>query len=170
MMIQPKGRSVLFSVVAVVVALGLAASIGYAFPSPNSTATLTYPLRLSASGSGWNFIASINSSSVEAGQLILLMASLVNTYSSNQTIAPYVNPYINPSVYATNGTELWAWNPPQATWPSMTVTSGQDISGKVVIPTSQLHAGQVYLIKVVPLSTQFLSPDNFALTFQFSVH
>ena len=120
------------------------------------------------------------SSSVKAGQSILLMTSLVNTYASNHScslskecgdsIAPYVNPYINPSVYATNGTELWAWNPPQTTWPSMTVTSGQNISGKVVIPTSQLHAGQVYLIKVVPLSTQFLTPNNFALTFQFSVH
>jgi len=169
-MIQSNGKLVLSSVVAAVVALGLAASIVYAFPSPNSTSTQVYPLRLSASGSGWNFTATINSSSVKAGQSILLMANLVNTYSSNQTIAPYVNPYINPSVYATNGTELWAWNPPQATWPRMIIESGQDVSGKVVIPTSQLHSGQVYLIKVVPLSTQFLSPSDFALTFQFSVH
>ncbi len=169
-MIQSNGKLVLSSVVAVVAALGLAASIVYAFPSPNSTSTQAYPLRLSASGSGWNFTASINSSSVKDGQSILLLTSLTNTSPSNQAISLYIVPYINPSVYAMNGTELWAWNPPQHTWTSWTVASGQSITGNNVIPTSQLRAGQTYLIKVVPLSAQFLTPNNFALTLQFSVH
>ena len=169
MMAKRRNKLVIFSAGGVLAALTLAAVVVYAFPSPNSTEAQTYPLRSSASGLGWNFTASINSSSVKAGQSILLLTSLTNVSPSNQTITPSVTPYINPSVYAMNGTELWAWNPMQATWPSYTVPSEQSITGNNVIPTSSLRAGQTYLIKVVPLSAQFLSPVNFALTLQFSV-
>ena len=163
-----KKKLVLPSIVALVVVLGAAAGIMYSFPS-NPPNTQEFPLRQSASDSSWNFTASINATLVAPGQTITLMTELTNVSPSNQTIAPYVNPIVNPGVYASNGTQLWGWNPLQATWPSMTFASGQSISGSIAIPTSHLVAGQTYTIKVVPLATQFLTPGNFALAFQFSV-
>jgi hypothetical protein len=146
----------------------MAASIAYAFPSSPAPAQ-TFTPQQSAISLDWRFTATINATSVHLGQSILLTTKLTNMSPSNQTIAPYVNPIINPGVYASNGTEVWAWNPPQVNWPTMTFTSGQVISGAVIIPTSQLQAGQTYTIKVVPISTQFLTPSNFALGLQFSV-
>lgn len=171
MMTQPKRRLVLPSIVALAVVIGLAASIVYAFPpNPASPAyTQSFPTRQTASNGDWNFTASINSSSVPLGQSIRLLTSLTNISPTNQTIAPYVEPLINPGVYSSNGTEVWAWNPPQVNWATMTFPSGQVLSGNVVIPTSQLQAGQTYTIKVVPISIQFLTPASLALSFQFSV-
>jgi len=156
------------SVVALAAVIALAASITYAFPSSPSNAQ-TFPLRQTVSNSDWNFTASINATSVHLGQSILLTTELRNTSPSNQTISPFVQPIINPGVYASNGTQVWGWNPPQATWPGFNVTSGQGLPANIVIPTSQLSAGQTYTIKVVPISTQFLTPTSFSLSIQFTV-
>ncbi len=140
------------------------------------------PLRISADGEpgasptgggipgdgSWNFTVSINSNSVTRGQTILLVANLTNI-GPNTTIKEFVKPYINPGIYATNGTEVWAWNPPHSTSLNMTIASGETISQDVNIPTSQLLVGQSYLIKVAPLSIQFPTPNNLTFTFQFSV-
>lgn len=123
-------------------------------------------LQSSASNSIWNFVASINATTVGFGQSILLVANLTNTSPSNQTIRPYVQPFINPSVINANGTEVWAWNPPEATWRNTNVTSGQSLSEEVVIPTFDFRAG-VYRIEVAPLSSQF--SNTFNLTLRFSV-
>lgn len=163
-------KLVVFPAIAIIVALGLAAFVGYVFPSGSSpystTVQIPNPVQLSVSGSGWNFTAGIGSSSVEVGYPIQLMASLTNVSPSNQTITPFVGPYINPSIWSSNGTEIWAWNPLQITEPNLTLASGRGLSAKVSIPTSQLISGQIYLVKVIPLSPQFLSPVNFLLTFQ----
>ncbi len=140
------------------------------------------PLRISADGEpgasptgggipgdgSWNFTVSISSNSVTRGQTILLVANLTNI-GPNTTIKEFVKPYINPGIYATNGTEVWAWNPPHSTSLNITIASGETISQDVNIPTSQLLVGQSYLIKVAPLSIQFPTPNNLTFTFQFSV-
>ena len=134
------------------------------------TSTVT-ALQASASNSNWNFVVSINSTTVEYGQSILLVANLTNTSPSNQTIRPFVAPFINPSVIAANGTFVWAWNPSEVTWPNTNVTNGQTISQKVVIPTTDFPAtgfrAGVYRIEVAPLSSQVSSTFN--LTLRFSV-
>jgi len=116
------------------------------------------PLRISAvsetNGETWNYTASISTDSVAAGQPILLVASLTNIAGEDQTVKEFVKPFINPGVYDTKGTEVWAWNPPQSTWPNMTVTNGETISQNVTIPTSGLSSGQSYFIEVQPLSIQ----------------
>ena len=164
------------AIVVVVLAFALAAST-YFIPSANmpsssqSTTTVfqSSPLELKASTPDWAFVASIDSSNTELGQSIKLTANLTNTASSNQTIAPYVEPYVNPSVWAENGTEIWAWNPPQVNWVSMTIASGQTLSTNVIIPTTELRQGN-YLIEVTPLSPRFSPPENFTLTFQLIVY
>lgn len=126
------------------------------------------PLRISADWNGeWNFTATISSNSIVGNEGISLSANLRSEI--NQTIKEFVKPAINYGVYATNGSELWAWNPPQSTWPNMTVVSGQTFSQEAVVPTYPLHAGQSYFIKVEAVAVQFPSPDDMTLTFQFSV-
>ena len=127
------------------------------------------PMRISATDGGWNFTVTISSNSVAHGESIRLVANLTNVGISNKTINRFVKPYINPGVYATNGTELWQWNPPQSTWPNVTITSGETVWQDVSIPTSQLPAGQTYLIKVAPLPISFPSPNNMTFTFRFFV-
>jgi hypothetical protein len=92
---------------------------------------------------------------------------LTNIGPANQTIANFVRPYINPEIYTANGSEVWAWDPPQVTWPSWIITSGQTLSQDVSIPTTQLNAGQTYSIEVVPLSIE--SMGNLTVTLRLSV-
>jgi len=129
------------------------------------TATET-TLQSSASNSSWKFVVSINATTVESGQSLLLWANLTNTSRSNKTIRPFVEPYINPDVTAANGTVVWAWNPPEVTWLNWNVTSGQALSERVDVSTTNLLAG-TYLIEVAPLSSQF--SNNFNLTVPFVV-
>ena len=139
------------------------------FLSTTMTRTLTSnetALQSSASNSSWRFVVSINATAVESGQSILLWANLTNTSPSNETIRPFVQPYINPSVTGANGTVVWAWNPPEATWLNWNVTSGQSLLQDVVIPMTSLQNG-VYGIQVAPLSSEF--SENFNLTLHFSV-
>lgn len=128
------------------------------------TSTVT-ALQGSSSDSIWNFVVSINATTVKYGQPLLLVANLTNTSPSSQTIRPYPQPFINPSVLSSNGTMVWAWDPPVATWPNWNVTSGQTLSAEVVIPTGFPQG--VYQIDVAPLSSQF--PNTFNLTLHFSV-
>lgn len=116
----------------------------------------------------WNFTVTISSDSVTLGQSILLWANLTNI-GPDMTFSEFVRPYINPEVYAANGTEVWAWNPPQSTWPNWNITSGETTSQDVSIPTSDLVAGQSYYVTVAPISVQFPTPNNLTFTFQFSV-
>lgn len=140
------------------------------------------PLRISAYGEpgaspfgnssyegSWNFTVSISSNSVVQGQSIQLVADLTNVGPQNVTIKEFVKPFVNPAVYAIDGTILWQWNPSQSTWPNVIIASGQTISQDVSIPTSQLRSGQLYLIQLTPLSIQFPHPNNMTFTFQVSV-
>ena len=123
-------------------------------------------LQSSASNSSWRFVVSMNATTVANGQFIFLWANLTNTSPSSKTIRPYVEPFINPSINAANGTGVWAWDPPEETWPNTNVTSGQTLSQEVVIPTTNLRDG-IYTIDVAPLSSEF--SESFNLTMHFAV-
>lgn len=130
------------------------------------------PLRASLAtwnytGPQWNFTVYIDTNSPKQGQPIQLVATLTNIASANQTVTDFVDPYINPGVYTSNGTEVWAWNPPAVTFLDETIASDQSISQNVTIPTSQLIAGQTYDIRVAPLFTT--TQGNLTITMQFSV-
>jgi hypothetical protein len=129
------------------------------------------PLRISAiggigGGGEWNLTASINTNSVARGQSIRLVANLTNI-GQNITINRFVVPFINPVVFATNGTKVWEWNP-SATVQGKTIATGETIWQDVSIPTSQLPPGQ-YEVRVAPISVQLPTPNNLTFTFQFSV-
>jgi len=123
-------------------------------------------LQSSTSNSTWKFVVSINATTVENGQYLLLWANLTNTSPSNQTIRPFVEPIVNPSIIAANGTEVWRWDSPQELWPNTNVTGGQSLSQTVDIPTTNLRYG-VYTIDVAPISSEF--SENFNLTLPFTV-
>ncbi len=126
------------------------------------------PNNESSSGGSWNFTASISSNSVSRGETILLETSLTNI-GQNETIPNFVEPYINPAVFTMNGTQVWAWDPPQVTFLNSTVSSGQTITQQVSIQTSELMPGRSYLIEVMPLSIPFPTPNNNTFSLQFSV-
>jgi len=165
-------------VVAVLLVVAILAGVGAGYLAGNQltssktsteTSWLTTTetaLQSGTSNATWKFIVSTNATTVESGQSILLWANLTNTSPSNKTIRPFVEPYINPGVIAANGTIVWAWNPPEVTWPNWNVTSGQSLSERVYIPTTNLRDG-VYTIQVAPLSSEF--SENFNLTLRFSV-
>jgi len=100
----------------------------------------------------------------------MLRANITNVSGQNETFRAFVKPWINPTVSAENGSEVWAWNPSQSTWPSVTIADGQTLSQVVSIPTSQMHSGQSYLINVFPLFIQFPTPNNYTFTFTVIVH
>jgi hypothetical protein len=125
-------------------------------------------LQLSMSNSSWKFAVSINATTVEDGQFLMLWANLTNTSPSNQTIRPYVEPFINPYITAANGTTVWAWDPPQVTWPNTSLTTGQSLSQRVVIPTTNLRVG-VFMIHVAPNSPEFSQNFNLTLPFSFQI-
>jgi hypothetical protein len=102
--------------VLLVVAILAGAGVGYLGNQPTLARTSTETtwltttetaLQSSASDSSWNFVVSINATTVEFGQSLLLWANLTNISPSNQTIRPYVEPFINPSIAAANGTGVW---------------------------------------------------------------
>jgi hypothetical protein len=125
------------------------------------------PLRTSISNDVWNFTVLINTNSPERGQPMQLTTMLTNVGSTSQTISDFVGPYINPRVYATDGTQVWAWNPPQLTYVNYTFAGGQTLSQSVSIPTSQLGSGQTYSIEVAPIPIK--TQGNLSITMQFSV-
>jgi hypothetical protein len=144
-------------------------NLGFLYCSSN-------PLRITEefgdASASWNFTVSINSTWVTPNHPLLLEASLTNTdvEGSNATISEFIEPFINPEVYNTNGTILWQWNPQQTTSTDVTFPGGQTISQSLDIPTAQLQAGQAYFLKVIPLSISLPTPQsNLADTFQFSV-
>jgi hypothetical protein len=162
--------------VLLVVAIFAGAGVGYfasnQLTSPRTSTETTWltttetALQSSASNSSWKFVVSINATTVESGQFLLLWANLTNTSPSNRTIRPYVGPFINPSITAANGTVVWAWNPPEVRWANTNVTGGQSLSQRVDIPTTNFRDG-LYTIDVAPLSSEF--SENFNLTLRFSV-
>jgi hypothetical protein len=122
---------------------------------------------MGGSGGGeWNLTATINTNSVARGQSIRLVANLTNI-GQNITINSFVVPFINPVVFATNGTKVWEWYP-STTVQGRTIASGETIWQDVSIPTSQLAPGQ-YEVRVAPISVQLPTPNNLTFTFQFSV-
>jgi hypothetical protein len=126
-------------------------------------------LQSSASISNWRFVVSINATTIEIGQSLLLWANLTNTSPSNQTIRPFVGPYVTSRVVAANGTVVWTWEPPEVRWPNWNVTSGQTLSQDVDIPTASFRIGS-YLVEVAPLITDLgqIVSNNFNLTLSFS--
>jgi hypothetical protein len=117
----------------------------------------------------WNFTASISSNSVTAGGQIKLWANITNISGQNETFKLFVKPYVNPTVSAANGTEVWAWDPPQSTWPDTTITDGETLSQFVIIPTSELQPGHSYFITVAPLFIHLPTPNNLTFTFIVAV-
>ncbi len=158
------GGDVVVQVYAFITAMGCSSTT-------TNTSTTTSQLQSSdgAANDIWAFTAFIASDSVVQGQPVQLTAVLTNISPENQTITGFVEPTIYPAVYASNGTMLWQWEPPQVTYPSYTITSGQSIIlSKLGIPTSQLPSGQTYSIKVGAASIPSASDLTLTLSFALS--
>jgi hypothetical protein len=135
----------------------------------NTTTSTASPQYSSKTQYPWAFAVSINASSVTQGESIELQAGLTNIGVANQTIQPFIQPIINPTVVSQNGTGLWAWDPPVVTWPNRTVIPGQILSQDVIIPTSMFPVGQTYFIKVGPIDFNQSLSTNLEITMEFNM-
>ncbi len=124
----------------------------------------------SIEGGAWNYTVTVNSTSVERGQTIQLVARLTNCENcGNITIGNFVEPFIDPVVYSTNGTMLWSWNPTETTYSNFVFPGGQTITQTVDIPTLSFQAGYNYQLTVVPAFVTIGEGNVNTVTLQFSV-
>jgi len=138
-----------------------------------TTSTITHTVGggIQASSVGntiWSFSAFLTSDSVAQGEPLQLTAILTNINPASQNITDFVQPTIYPTVYSSNGTMLWTWEPPQVTWPNRTISSGQSLTlQSLSIPTTQLSINQTYSIRIDTLSIP--TAMNLSLTLQFQI-
>jgi len=114
------------------------------------TATSNQASPLSRSNGDWVFSIRLQNSLLSMGQEFALSYNLTNISGEPQTVHE-VNPLINPTIYSTNGTVVWAWNPPGMNFITTIPSKAGNWSGPLEIPTSALSSGQKYVLSVYPL-------------------
>jgi hypothetical protein len=116
----------------------------------NFTVTSPAGSTLTTSNGDWDFSVTFSSLTVPIGQPIDAYVNITNISGQTQRVHE-VDPIVNPAVYSENGTEVWAWDPPQING-FYNITAGPGASaGPFVIPTSNLSAGQNYVLSIWPI-------------------
>jgi hypothetical protein len=104
---------------------------------------------LSQSNRNWTFSISVGSSTIARNQELALSYNLTNITGLPQTVH-VVNPLVNPVIYSTNGSQVWAWDPPSMNYVTVIPKAGE-LTGSVAIPTSNLSADQEYVLSASPM-------------------
>jgi hypothetical protein len=143
--------------VAVVLVILIAGSLGIGYFTGNSnrqtiTTTLTVAPNqatpLSRTNGDWVFSIRQQNPLVAMGQVFTFSYNLTNISGQPQTVH-VVNPRINPTIYATNGSVVWAWNPPSVNYiATIPPKAGNWSEVDFTIPT--LSTGR-YVLSVWPL-------------------
>jgi hypothetical protein len=84
------------------------------------------------------------------GQGFALSYNLTNISGQALTVHE-VNPLVNPTIYASNGTVVWAWNPPSINFITTIPFKAGNWSAPLDLPATALSAGQKYVLSVFPL-------------------
>jgi hypothetical protein len=151
-----KEASAVLVIVIIAGGLGLGYLAGY---SNRQTITTTYFISstqslaqgspLSTTNGDWTFSIRIQNSLLAFGGQFGLSYNLTNISGHPQTVH-IVNPMINPVIYAENGSEVWAWNPPTYNAITTIPPTPGNWSQPLNFPPSGLPAGR-YVLSVWPL-------------------
>ena len=153
------------AVIAVLVAVSLGAgylagSSGRQNFTVTSTATMSTTTTVTAAPGGktslartngdWSFAVRLPKSPITRGfDFFSLSYNLTNVSGQPQKVH-VVDPLVNPAVYSSNGTLVWAWDPPTMNYIT-TVPYGPGNWSSLAIPTYPFSPGQQYVVTVYPL-------------------
>ncbi len=146
-------------ILAVIMAILVVGSLGVGYFAGNNnrqtiTTTVTvstvHTTSLSRNNGDWVFSIRLQNSLLAFGQYFALSYNLTNISGQPQTVH-FVNPLINPAIYSTNGTLVWAWNPPTYNGIETIPNKAGNWSSPLDIPASALSTSQKYVLSVFPL-------------------
>ena len=161
--------SILIAGVLIAVSFFLAVSPGSArtttiIISGQSTTTITgsqttglFPVNMSASSDVWSLTAQINRTVVTSGQQVSFTFYLQNTNTQNESIQ-VANPLANPQIYTQQGKLVWTYQQ-SGSVALQQVAPGEKLYDQVIIPTSELQAGQTYIFTSSPNIYADTSPE-----------
>ena len=115
----------------------------------SSTHTLTQAGSFSKTNGDWTFSIRLQNSLLAMGGQSNLSYNLTNISGQPQTVH-VVNPLVNPEIYAENGSEVWAWNPPTYNEITTIPPTAGNWSEPLNFPPSGLPAGK-YFLSIWPL-------------------
>ena len=151
-----KEASFLIVIVIITASVGLGYFAGYSArvtttttEIKSSTVTFAQGSLLSKSNGDWAFSIRLHGSLLAFGGQYGLSYNLTNI-SGQPQIVHVVNPLVNPVIYAMNGTEVWAWNPPDFNGIMTIPPTAGNWSEPINFPPSTLPAGQ-YVLSIWPL-------------------
>ena len=130
--------------------------------STSTQVTTVQTIDLSRSDSNYSFAIRLNGSTFVRGQEISLFYNFTNISGQYQRVQE-VNPLVIPVVYNENGSIALFLTPKSFEFslaPNNFLPNGFSLSGKLLIPTSNMAAGQKYVLSVGPLIGPFLSSNE----------
>jgi len=128
-----------------------------------STKTLTVQtVELSRSNGNYSFAIRLNGTTVVKGQELSLFYNLTNISGQYQMVQED-GPLVIPTLYSENGSVAWFKLPQNVELglcPCGHLPSGFSQTGNLLIPTSNLTAGQKYVLSAGPLIGTYTGPNN----------
>lgn len=106
------------------------------------------PVNLSASFDVWVLTAQLNTTVVTIGEPINFTFYLENTWTQNESISVSF-PLANPAIYTQNGKPVWTYEQ-LGTTAIQQITPGEKFGDQLLIPTTELQAGQSYIFTSSP--------------------
>jgi hypothetical protein len=169
-------KEALAAIMVVVVALAFAAGFGAATFAHNTTTqttssagktitltttltTTASPITVATSAGGWKFRVLLNATTISRGQAIGYSCYLTNTSNHTQTII-VVTPLSNPTVYTQGDQQVWMLDGSEMN-SAQSISAGQTLNCHATIPTSELQAGQTYILSSSPGVLTDTNPETF---------
>ncbi len=106
------------------------------------------PVNLTASFDVWTVNAYLDATVASQGQQLNFTFYVENTSTQNESIA-VADPLANPEIYSQAGVLVWSYQQ-SATTAIQQIAPGGRIYGQLLVPTSELQAGQTYIFTSSP--------------------
>jgi len=124
------------------------------------------PVTATTSSKDWKFEVDLSSTSVTAGQQISDTCYLTNTSGQNQTVI-LGNPICGASLYTQGGQQVWVYSP-SATNAVQVIPAGMVLTLSFNMQTSELHAGDTYILSSAPNVDPLPGNSSFGLSLQLN--
>jgi hypothetical protein len=125
------------------------------------------------SDGAWRFSVTVNGTTVYRGETVQLSANLTNISGRNQVIFNrFPQAYV--AIVYLNRSLAWAYQPPSATWPNVTILAGESNTFTVNVPTSNLYVKNSYILLSQPSASNYPSDipigNGLGINITFSVN